>query len=503
MVEDCEVVELATAPCVASAETGSHAALKAYGFAALAMALFYAFLHLVHTAPSFPLDDPYITLHSAQVLHWGSDPNYIGVSPLYGATSAPFLALVYLLLFVLKPLYAIDTACWIGALFYAFGLVKLARTLRLSRGEGIRLVGLGLGASYVPVHIVNGLETSWALGAIAWSLAFASGTRKDWKWAALAAGIAAAIRPELGIFAVLLIGALALMDRSAKTIATLLTLAALPLIPGMLSYFCALGSPFPQTAAAKRYFMAQDHLSWLAKVTIEAKGLSLFAVSCALLLFALAKVWRSPIGTALIAFTFVLLGGAFLTAPSSIAWNFFRYLVILVPMMVWAAGFRVSMSEGRGRLQAVRFLHACSVYAALFLPISMAIYQHECAYFDGELHSVADWCQANLPSDAVLLVHDAGYIAYATHFHTVDLVGLKTPEAMDINRRVTWPSGGTNRALALADVAIESHATYLIVRRGWSEVAALPGQLRALHWQVDPLRLNGEYRVFRVVAPVN
>jgi hypothetical protein len=503
MVEDCEAVEFTAVPFVTSAQTSSHAALTAYGFAAFAVALLYVFLHSVHTAPSFPLDDPYITLHSAQVLHWGSDPNYIGVSPLYGATSAPFLALVYLLLFLLKPLYAIDTACWMGALIYAFGLVKLARTFRLSRGEGILLVGLGLAASYVPFHIVNGLETSWALAAVAWSLAFASGPREHWKWAALAAGIAAAIRPELGAFAVLLISALALIDKSAKTIIATLTLIALPVIPGMLWYYSALGSPFPQTAAAKRYFMAQDHLSWVAKVTIEAKDLCLFAVSCALLLFALAKVWRSPIGKALIAFTFVLLAGAFMAAPSSVIWNSFRYMVVLLPMMVWAAGFRVATSEGRGRLQAVRFLRVCSVYAALFLPISVAIYQHECAYYDGELHRVADWCQANLPPDSVLLVHDAGYIAYATHFHTVDLVGIKTPEAMDINRRITWPSAGKNRALAVADVAIESHASYLIAMRRWPEVAALPAQLRALHWRVDPLRLDGEYRVFRITAPAN
>jgi hypothetical protein len=501
MVEDCEVVELTAAPFIASAETTIRAALKDYGVAALVIVLFYAFLHPAHSTPSFPLDDPYITLHSAQVLHWGSDPNYVGVSPLYGATSAPFLALVYLLLFLLKPLYAIDTACWMGALFYAFGLVKLARTFRLSRTEGILVVGLGLGASYVPVHIVNGLETSWALAMVAWSLAFASGAREDRKWAALVAGIAAAIRPELGAFAVLLIGALTLVDKSSKTIASLLTLAALPMIPGMLWYFCVLGSPFPQTAAAKRYFMAEDHLSWVARMTIEAKGLCLFAVTCVLLLFALAKVWRSPIGKALIAFTFVLLAGAFVAAPSSIAWNFCRYVVILVPMMVWAVAFRVATSDGPARLQAVRFLRMCSAYAALFLPISLAIYLHECVYFDGELHRVADWCQTNVPPNAVLLVHDAGYIAYATRFRTVDLVGLKTPEAVDINRRITWPSAGKDRALAVAEIAIESHADYLIVIRRWPEVAALPAQLRALHWRVDPLRMDGEYRVFRITAP--
>src|ERR1700676_1702939 len=83
-------------------------ALAAYGATFLVVAVGYIAMHLWRPVPVFPLDDAYITLHSAQVLHWGNDPSYPGVSPLYGITSAPFLALIYLLLFALSPLIAVD-----------------------------------------------------------------------------------------------------------------------------------------------------------------------------------------------------------------------------------------------------------------------------------------------------------------------------------------------------------------------------------------------------------
>ena len=49
-------------------------------------------------SPVFPVNDAYITLHNAQVLHWGHDPNYPGTPALAGATSAVHLALVVLLI---------------------------------------------------------------------------------------------------------------------------------------------------------------------------------------------------------------------------------------------------------------------------------------------------------------------------------------------------------------------------------------------------------------------
>jgi hypothetical protein len=83
------------------------------------------------------------------------------------------------------------------------------------------------------------------------------------------------------------------------------------------------------------------------------------------------------------------------------------------------------------------------------------------------------------------------------------MVGLKTPEAIEINREITWPSGGENRAAAIARLARQQHATHMVLLRGWLDMDSLPDELRALNWMVEPLSTSGAYRVYRIAPPGN
>jgi hypothetical protein len=103
--------------------------------------------------------------------------------------------------------------------------------------------------------------------------------------------------------------------------------------------------------------------------------------------------------------------------------------------------------------------------------------------------------------NATLLVCDAGYVAYASHFHIVDMVGLKTPEAIPLNRRYTWPSAGTQRAQAVSALARNTKVGYLVIVQSWSELSVLPQQIQGLGWRVDPLRTEGAYYVYQLTAP--
>lgn len=51
-----------------------------------------------------------------------------------------------------------------------------------------------------------------------------------------------------------------------------------------------------------------------------------------------------------------------------------------------------------------------------------------------ELAGVAGWVRAYLPADAVLLIQDAGYIAWGTTARLVDFVGLKAPASVRPNQ---------------------------------------------------------------------
>src|SRR5215469_12942780 len=221
--------------------------LKPYLLSIGCVAASWLLYHLFLPVPRYPLDDPYITLHSAQVLHWGFDPNYPGVSPLYGATSAPFLGLVYLLLFFLHPLRALETACWLGLLAYVLGLLHLTRALTLSRFQTFAIITLGLIASFVPFHLLNGLETSWAFAAIIWTLSMGS---RHPLLSAFFAGLSVAIRPDLLFFAFSIVAALTLMQPRSERLVFLVRAAGLALLPiasCSLWYMIQTGHPYPLT----------------------------------------------------------------------------------------------------------------------------------------------------------------------------------------------------------------------------------------------------------------
>lgn len=481
---------------------------SAYWIASVVVVAAWVVIHFIRPTPWFPLDDAYITIHSAQVLHWGFDPNFPGVAALYGATSAPFLALEYVLQFVLTPLYAAQTACWLGVLAYAAGLVYLARTLRLGRYETAAIVALGLASSFVPVHLLNGLETGFALAGVVWTLGLSSGERAHPRWAAFAGGCTAAIRPDLAPFAVFVIAAMTYESwrrerwagrRVVTEFSLLIGLAFLPVLPFCLWYLRETGFPYPLTGVAKRYYFASGRLPAYRKLMPVAL-LGVFAVTCGPLVVGVLASWRSAIAKAIVAFMAVMGVIAFWELPDIFAFNLFRYTIVLVPMMVWGVAFWVSKTEkvdGRRGIVTI-----CLIWCAmLFVPAGVARYVQACRMCDQGEHELVTWCQENLPSDAKLLVQDAGYVAYGSRFRVVDYVGLKTPEAIALNKEYTWASGGARRAEVIATLSRREGAEYLVVLSHDAPTNGLPRQLAALGWRAEALKTYGYYAVYRLHPP--
>jgi hypothetical protein len=464
--------------------------LLAAGFVALAWLLY----HALSPQPKFPLDDPYITLHSAQVLHWGHDPNYPGVSPLYGATSAPFLGLVYLLLFFLHPLRALETAGWLGILAYTLGLAYLTRVLRLSRPASLAIVALGLVSSFAPIHLLNGLETCWAMAGIVWTLSLASEGR--FKLAALVAGLTAAIRPDLVTFAVPVFAALVSMQPDGKRwefVRRAVPLAALPIVLCAFWYFAQTGYPFPLTGVAKQYYSASSQLPLAEKLFTVIAASLMYMVSSGPLLVGIKRIHRAPLALATIACIGLLLLSIYIQFPRGLMVNRFRYPVVIVPMLVWAVAVDAARRSSRN------LLIGCLAYA-LLLPLQYTVrcYRNDRRYFDSSLRATAEWCNQNLPPDARILVQDAGYIAYATHFRILDFVGLKTPEAITFNREYTRPTAGRGRAQAVSALAAKEQGDYLISLKQRSDSTNLPQELRALGWQVSLLKSFPPYAIYRI-----
>jgi hypothetical protein len=490
------------------AQAGARRRWLAYAIVIAVVLAGYCVEHALRHVPAFPYDDPYIDLHSALVLHTGHDANYPGVPALFGVTSAPFVGLIYMLLFVLSPLQALDAACWVGVLLYALGLVRLTRVLHVGGWRQALLVFTGLVAVPVPVHWINGLETSCALAAITWTLSFAAGERRGWLVAAFLAGVTATLRPDLLIFAALLVGYLAWQsarssEGDARVAFGLVLAAAVPILLCALWYFHQTGSPVPLTGVAKRYFFAEDHWPLAKRLTTEGSQFCMFLGVCGPLSLGLLRMDKSPLGKLLLVVWGLFLLALFAQFPGELGVNEFRYPVVLIPTLVWALGINVRNPDPMQRIQATRLLQVSAGFAALMLAVCFHFYNGERLFFEAGPRQVTLWCEQHLAPGTPVLVHDAGYLAYSSDFRTIDFVGLKTPQAIALNKKYTWPTAGEGRARVVAQMALDSGSRYLVINSHWWPVVTLDQELRALGWRVDVVDKEGAFRIYRLTPPLS
>jgi predicted amidohydrolase YtcJ len=154
-------------------------------------------------------------------------------------------------------------------------------------------------------------------------------------------------------------------------------------------------------------------------------------------------------------------------------------LYVLAPIVLFGVACGLSSAFRKQTLCLI----AISI---LFLPQGFITrlndYRRQIAGTQGSLSDVVTWLNANLPDRPLVMVHDAGYVAYAGHAVLVDLVGLKTPAAMEFHKRTTYPSVGLYRSKAIAEIADAFHPQYLLVLQDWDRRFGLVEALRGRGW---------------------
>ena len=478
--------------------------------AVTALVLLAALLHrLLLGSPVFPVDDAYITLHNAQVLHSGHDPNYLGTPALAGATSAVHLALVALLLFVLPPTMALWASLWLATLAYALGLLRLARAHGAAIPQALLLALVGLAAGQTPHQLMNGLETGLALAAVTWGLALASENAPSPRpWLPALCGLLPFIRPDLLPLALGLLAFRAIQRRravntwreAAKPLLSDVGIACLCAAPWALWYGLTLGMPYPGTIEAKRLFFAQDLFPAALKCQLVGKDLTLFAADLGLVTLGALLLVRTALGRLGLLSALALIGAYALRFPDALGFYEGRYLYPLLPLLLYgaASAFRAGP---RVKAAVTAFLLLCLLQSYGRAPDFWARHQAFCGFTHHDLAGTAAWCNHNLLPGSVLLIHDAGYIAYATRFPLVDLVGLKTPDSVAAHRALTHPSGGALRGQAVSQIALAHHADYLIVLNGWEQAFGLASGLRAQGWDVRLVNGQYAYQIYALRPP--
>ncbi|WP_156944553.1 hypothetical protein [Bradyrhizobium sp. Ec3.3] len=454
---------------------------------------------------AFPGDDAYINLHNAQVLRQGFDSAYAGVPALVGATSGVHLA--FLLLFEAisySDAMALFLLGMVIAAVYALGLFDAAVNVGCSGFEAFLISLGGLVVAGSVFQLLNGMDTGLAMAAVAWTIKLLT-DRERTLWLPALCGLMTFVRPELAFLAG---GAMLLLlceplSNCFKAASILLCVATAT--PFLLWYWIDTGAVIPSTMGAKTYFFAGQH----AGLTVSNFLLAVFAhaLPVSFPLFVCCFFIR-PLSLRLLLGGFVV---AFLAAliwrfPGGLAHNGGRYLFPFVPILLF--GVADGLSSHRRR-RTLMYAAVATLIAPLGLYAQASLFENGLRGFHRSSELVVRWMNTELPGQPTIMVHDAGYPSYAGRFSLVDLVGLKTPDAVEIHKQTTFPSAGRSRGDAVAAIAEKFHPGYLVVLQDWDVSFGLVAGLRAHGWSAqevyagtgDGIPAENVYRVYRLTPP--
>lgn len=465
--------------------------LAAYAFLAVLVGGLGWWQTAQYRTPVFPVDDAYISLHSAEVLYHGVDERYPGTPALAGATSPIHVTITAALLPFLQPVWAHWLTSWLGILAYVLALARLAFTLGAGPIEALLVVLAGVLIGETPHQLLNGLETGWAMAGMTWAFAAACDSRPRRTWELpLACGVLPFLRPELAALSGLLLLLRAWEDwqkadgwpdfshRFARSLAWT-TAGALP---WLLLTLMSTGSPIPATALAKRNYFAQTCMPAAARRFIVGLSLERFQkmVGWFALLAILLPLHR--VGRIALAFAAVLVFSYYVNFPSALGQDEQRYLYVLVPLLLLAPLVATATRRPPLRVAAALLLMLGIAQASVQMTSRWQQHLHAVEYNRTELAALTEWVNTHIPTDATVLIHDAGYISYATRLRLVDLVGLKSPANLRPHADLTYPSCGARRGDALAAIALRERARYLVALEDWDAIHKLTPALIAHGW---------------------
>ncbi|WP_395405593.1 hypothetical protein ACHMW6_03500 [Pseudoduganella sp. UC29_106] len=389
------------------------------------------------------------------------------------------LALVTLLGYLIPLPNAVLALLCAGAVMYVLGLLRLGLVLGLRPWLSVAGALVGALSGFAPFNLLNGLETGLAMAGVAWALVFAIRPPRPWALPALC-GLLPFLRPELGLLSLLLMAREAWLRR-LPPLRVWLAPMVLAGLPFLLWTWWNTGHLLPSTIMAKAYFYAQIQAPLAAKLQMAGNALSGSLLFTCLLGFLLLP--RDSLAACASVFALAFLVCYAWILPAALDMNGNRYPMLLLPLST----FMLMTAAARGRFGRYLLL-AVAAFALCTAPFVAVAYVQQKTASIRELAALSHWLDQELPDDARLLIHDAGYLAYAGHRNMTDLVGLKTPSSVSYHRLYTRASGGDRRK-ALSLIAGCAGATHAVLlqnpQRSWSPIAP---ELESQGWQLTLLR---------------
>jgi hypothetical protein len=340
---------------------------------------------------------------------------------------------------------------------------------------------------------LNGLETAFAMSAVVFAFSLATQSRTP-RLLAACCGVLPFVRPELTALSLMLMGWLAWTRlRSRTSLESLgawvidITICVAAALPFLLLLRGNTGSFIPNSVAAKEYYFAEAFLLPTIKWLSVRHSIYGFATTIGLIAAALLFLTTDVLGVLALCFVTIFLGAYYLKFPGALAHYEHRYLYILFPVMVLGACRGLRSRNHYLRLAATTLLLFTGIQYLITLPASWRDYVRNCEFTRHQVADVVGFCSRSLPPGSRLLIHDAGYLAYATRLEMIDLVGLKTPAAISYHRALTYPTNGLYRSIATSRLALATHPNYLVVLNRWDRIFDISNGLRRTGWTLEKI----------------
>jgi hypothetical protein len=314
--------------------------------------------------------------------------------------------------------------------------------------------------------------------------------------AACAAGVLPWFRPDLSAVAAVIVIASAWQARTKLWRSA--ACAAAVSIPFTIWLRLETGAWLPQTMAAKLFFFAEGCLPAAEKITRSIEFLTIWMWLTTPIVLGLVAALLDRIGRLGLLAAALVVGVYTWLLPGALTHNDYRYVTaLLVPWGLLGFARVLPKLNWSGAIAVGVWIAVCATSSWPWLRNRGAEAQ--------EFADAAQWIAHSVPRDARILVHDAGAVSYYAPNQLTDLVGLKTPWSVEVHRRLTWPSCGAERSLAIAEIAQRSAPQYLVVIADWDRIFDISGALRRAGWELTPVRTPvraiDRYTVYRLTSP--
>ncbi len=444
---------------------------------------------LILGSPAFRLDDAYIVLHNAMAL-WDPDGSFAGTPPLEGSTSLLHTLAVAMVAPLAGPAAGLMVLSWLALFALGAGALAMAKDLGLRSGQAFTLALVPVTSGHILFVQLNGLETGWMMAATMWNFVFLH-RGKTTPGVGVFLALLPFVRPELAVLSGVAGFWLCLRQIGTPRRLTGFILAGVTAFSLMLAIqFWLSGTLLPATGEAKRLFFATGEMA-PTKSSNEI-GIEVFRWAATFMgpvMLGLLYL-RGRTGRAALVFALGLTWVLVTQFPNIATANGFRYLYFLVPVATLglALGMAAGQAQGSGRLS--EGLATATVIVALsWNGLGMINDEpgtfHEIHEKQMDLAATAAWIDAHADPDTPLLIHDIGYMAYATEQPLWDIVGLKTAASRPINAAALPLGPGPALGRALTDMLAAAQSCQILVSTGWNKSLDFAGKLEAEGWRVS------------------